>query len=871
MAFIEYDQLTSAGYQNFRYQVMKAAWGADKQPQVDADGTPRIGTNIDLRTNLAAIAEIILGPGVEPELLTQLQDVVNLPYTDAQDGLLRYRLNNVLAAWAESQDPTIARTFQFAGDAQMRNALNLCGEMFTAEYEFEARIADFHFDDLEERAAIVSIAYEEPDLLDNGIMDALLAGTNRFRVWYEIRYDSNDGVGLEDRRETAFRRYVQSDYFELYNDPGNVTFAEARQVARSYQNLRDTILAYEDKYDPDAGIDGASGASGASAAGGQLAGGVHSHLQPTIRQIAQHYHLATGYLEEVLFVQAGSPNLRGDGTASDNRRNDDDLLIGDSRNNTINGEQGSDVLAGLTGNDRLLGGTGNDRIYGGNDRDNLIGGAGKDRLFGGLGNDVLSGGAGTDILVGQDGSDTLDGGGGNDNLNGGSGSDTLDGGGGNDNLNGGSGNDVLAGGDGNDILAGGLGNDRLNGGGGNDNLNGGSGNDVLAGGDSNDILAGGLGNDRLNGGGGNDRLNGGAGDDRLSGASANDRLLGGAGSDRLLGGTGNDFLVGEVGNDSLDGGSGDDLLNGGAGSDLMYGGAGSDNLAGEDGNDRLDGGFGNDRLNGGAGSDRLSGASGNDRLLGGAGSDLMSGGIGNDFLSGDSGNDRLDGGSGNDRLNGGAGLDRLVGGTGNDTFMLAPQAGGGTDAIVETSEGGADTVIIGMKGPFNIHNVEFMRLNGDIAGGVSMALNQFDRFTLSAGSDDLSLTINRLQHQPIDIVTGAGADTVRINFAPGVDPSQVLDRQGLTARFDFSDLSAQDTIDLTPIGIKRMVVNDLNISSDQGYYLMAPDAQIHLMKNGNETKTYTNDTDSWFVVKCGDDTPYGPEFLGNVHAYNFDI
>ena len=36
-------------------------------------------------------------------------------------------------------------------------------------------------------------------------------------------------------------------------------------------------------------------------------------------------------------------------------------------------------------------------------------------------------------------------------------------------------------------------------------------------------------------------------------------------------------------------------------------------------------------------------------------------------------------------------------------------------------------------------------------------------------------------------------------------------------------------------------------------------------------KTYNNYTDNWFVVKCGDDTPYGPEFIGNIDKGHFEI
>ena len=299
-----------------------------------------------------------------------------------------------------------------------------------------------------------------------------------------------------------------------------------------------------------------------------------------------------------------------------------------------------------------------------------------------------------------------------------------------------------------------------------------------------------------------------------------------------------------------------------------------------------------DLLHGGAGKDTLDGGDDADRLEGDDGNDVLKGGAANDILNGGAGNDILLGGAGDDRLTGGEGIDELVGGGGDDTYVITAKSpsdgldpdypsepnepnpslkGGNNDAIVEDKGGGKDTVVIDMAGSFDIRHVEWMRLSGDFSGAVSLNINQFDKFTLSDRSDALTVTINRLQKDPIDIVTGAGADTVRIQFAPGVNPSQVLDHKGLTARFDFADLGANDTVDLTALGIRKIVTNDLDITVDQGFYLMAPDAQIHLFRNGSEVKTYNNNTDSWFMVRCGDDTPYGPEFFGDVHKDNFDI
>jgi hypothetical protein len=43
------------------------------------------------------------------------------------------------------------------------------------------------------------------------------------------------------------------------------------------------------------------------------------------------------------------------------------------------------------------------------------------------------------------------------------------------------------------------------------------------------------------------------------------------------------------------------------------------------------------------------------------------------------------------------------------------------------------------------------------------------------------------------------------------------------------------------------------------------------MEGKSIEKTYNNYTDHWFVVKCGDDTPYGPELIGEMNRGQFEI
>jgi Ca2+-binding RTX toxin-like protein len=82
-----------------------------------------------------------------------------------------------------------------------------------------------------------------------------------------------------------------------------------------------------------------------------------------------------------------------------NGSNDDDIFIGDNRNNTYNGRGGNDTLHGGWGNDRVDGGAGNDGVYGQGGNDRISGGPGDDYLAGDVGTDIVSGGSGADTFA----------------------------------------------------------------------------------------------------------------------------------------------------------------------------------------------------------------------------------------------------------------------------------------------------------------------------------------------------------------------------------------------------------------------------------------------------------------------------------------
>lgn len=210
---------------------------------------------------------------------------------------------------------------------------------------------------------------------------------------------------------------------------------------------------------------------------------------------------------EAILVRAGSGRDRVD--LSDVGRTAFDRLLEIG----VFGEAGNDVLIGSSLVDRLDGGGGVDSLHGGDGADlllpgggggDVVGGAGADRAtFSGVGHWVIGdarveriapaevtrmrgveaatvrGGAGPNRIDGSafGGRLTLDGGPGPDDLLGGSGRDLLLGKAGNDVLDGAGGNDVLEGAGGDDVLRGGAGNDQLRGGQGVDRCAGGPGGD----------------------------------------------------------------------------------------------------------------------------------------------------------------------------------------------------------------------------------------------------------------------------------------------------------------------------------------------------------------------------------------------------------
>jgi Ca2+-binding RTX toxin-like protein len=563
-----------------------------------------------------------------------------------------------------------------------------------------------------ERAVLISLAYQGAiRAVRSKLQQAMVTDNNRAEAWYLIRYKAiGKHYGANDGDGHAKRHYYEAQVFGLYDNPSNVTLAEAEQAYRMLTKHRDTILKYEKLYGTDPhGASPDTPAQRIAAANNDF--GLMGADQ--VQTLGQVFNAAKGILLANLQMQyttlAGlnandyrstdilmAPNPAKDSTlqARDgDGRSAKNMLIGTDYDDILTGGTGNDILIGKGGNNTyiLKAGDASDRIIteasatqtdegrimfttatgrqvvasGG-----LVGTDGVRRGAEGVFTYTLAGSTLTITIAGESGTITVEnfqagdlgislgtaavvpdtllaGTSAPDVLYGSIGPNGLDGAGGADYLFGKAGNDHLLGGEGNDWVAGGAGGDRLDGGAGNDLLVGGSGHDVLYGGPGNDFMAS-------------------YGDDDVvpfapSGDLVQDQNLWVStytNWEVVLGpivyDTANIELDGEYDGQynilpaftSLDGGSSDVFR------ETLYGGPGNDNLSGGGGDDYLSGDADNDTLFGFGGNDILEGGHGTDRLMGGVGDDALLGGDEQDTLSGERGNDTLFGGGDNDILEG---------------------------------------------------------------------------------------------------------------------------------------------------------------------------------------------------------------------------
>ena len=451
------------------------------------------------------------------------------------------------------------------------------------------------------------------------------------------------------------------------------------------------------------------------------------------------------YIENIENIESGSGN---------------DILTGDSNDNTFISNAGDDTLSGGAGNDYLDAGTGGETAGDTVDYSYIVGSTGA--------NVDLSNNSASDIGSGTEvGTDSLFN---IENVKGSKNDDILEGNSLNNTLEGALGADSLVGNDGNDILLGQEGNDILKGGFGNDTLNGGDGIDTADFSDANAgvninlsatgpvLIGAGLGTDTfidIEG------AIGGAYNDEIRGTDDANSLVGNAGNDTLQGGGTSGAEAGQY--DYIDGGAGVDFVS------YSYLVDPTEKVTinlGLDYNDNDNGHFFNDS-DGSVDTYQNAGAAGNiqiqnvENLEGGAGDDTLIGNISSNTLLGGSGNDLLIGKENNNELDGQSGIDTADYSDITSGVGIRANMNSGVDGVQELGEVVYNaTSLDTLK---DIENIKASKNNDEIIGDSDDNINNlFEGMggddTISGGSGDDTIYGNNQLDSLKD--TADGADTL---------------------------------------------------------------------------------------------------------------
>jgi GH24 family phage-related lysozyme (muramidase) len=331
-------------YSAARAELLVLLEGSTQTPYVDSVGDPTIGIGYNLVYNLEPVLRVIIGDSNWSDtLLARLEAEVDKSYTPNTSSSLKANLDRVMKDWHDTKDADVPDSFRFKNDDAVAKALDALAPTY------DDKIDDWlsGIPDSREREALFSLCWNGPSLLGPKLKAAIESG-DRAEAWYEIRYNSN-GNGISG---LANRRYVEAETFGLFDTDGKASFAEAVRAGQMLARHHETVLWYEDRYDPDSAA-AIKGMPGIDAIGGEQA--------PAIQTALKTLGLSTQTkVEELLAASDGIANVSGDGTGYDGSTNDDDLILGSKVANTLSGKAGADILAGRQGADTLSGGVGAD-------------------------------------------------------------------------------------------------------------------------------------------------------------------------------------------------------------------------------------------------------------------------------------------------------------------------------------------------------------------------------------------------------------------------------------------------------------------------------------------------------------------------------
>ena len=189
---------------------------------------------------------------IENDYVRRLKELMEAHVTDVSqyNQILLERRNNTDPAYAALVPVDSRRTeFRFYSDAEVRSVFDsLWEDVYKARVlnRLPAGSGDnTALTESKEIIVLASLGWNNAGLIGPSLREAIRQG-NRAEAWFEIRYRSNDpDQAAKIRSGIAKRRFMESQVFGLYDDPQEVSAAEAKNIFRMLQNHRQTIMDYE--------------------------------------------------------------------------------------------------------------------------------------------------------------------------------------------------------------------------------------------------------------------------------------------------------------------------------------------------------------------------------------------------------------------------------------------------------------------------------------------------------------------------------------------------------------------------------------------------------------------------------------------------
>ncbi|MDZ4030021.1 hypothetical protein U0868_00420 [Kluyvera ascorbata] len=233
------------------------------------NGNPTIGAGFDLVAGGDLVRDAVLkgmgfhfdGENVSRQQATEnyyigkLEELMEAHVADVSqyNQILLERRNNTDPAYAALVPVDSRRTeFRFYSDAEVRSVFDsLWEDVYKARVlnRLPAGSGDnTALTESKEIIVLASLGWNNAGLIGPSLREAIRQG-NRAEAWFEIRYRSNEpDQAAKIRSGIAKRRFMESQVFGLYDDPQEVSAAEAKNIFRMLQNHRQKIMEYETEF-----------------------------------------------------------------------------------------------------------------------------------------------------------------------------------------------------------------------------------------------------------------------------------------------------------------------------------------------------------------------------------------------------------------------------------------------------------------------------------------------------------------------------------------------------------------------------------------------------------------------------------------------